>query len=121
MKLRTIIGRSEQEPVDDAQAKRLRELRVEAARRNSRWTELKESALVPRPPGFLVDAESDEVFRESRGAVYVPGEIRSSFAERTELYFVVRDGDVLEFLERDPRTWSQIVERQARRKLRAAT
>jgi hypothetical protein len=50
MKLTTRIGRGTPQPADDRPAKLLREARIEHARRNPRWHELDEAALVPRPP-----------------------------------------------------------------------
>jgi hypothetical protein len=95
----------------------LREARVVAARRNPYWTELREAELVERPPAYLVDSESDRVFSRYRGPVFERGQERPSLQEQVGLSFYVTADNELVFLEPVPgtATWSQIVERQARR------
>jgi hypothetical protein len=120
VKLSTIIGRSEPQPADDEQVTQLREARIGHARGNPRWHELEEVALVRRPPGYLVDADSDAVYKAWRGTIYARGEVRSSFASETELWwFVAQHSGEIVFLERLPGTWSDVVAKRAKRQARA--
>ena len=69
-----------------------------------------------RPPRYLVDAESDELFTLYRGQIFTAGRAVPSFNENVPLVFYVRDDDELVFIEQaHPRTWSEVVARQARR------
>lgn len=68
--------------------------------------------------GFLVHSETDAVYRPWRGAVYGTGQVKSSFAGETELWFyVAHDSGELRFLEQLAGCWSQHVERRARRRV----
>ena len=100
---------SEERPDEAA----IRDARVAVARRNSKWTEIEESALVGRGR-VLVHADSDEVFKLYRGVVFATGST-TVIPDYTALYFYVRDNGELTFLELEPGTWSEHVERQARR------
>ena len=116
MKFGTTLRRSKSAHIDDDQAQRLRELRIEAARRNTYWTEVAETDFVRRGRLF-VHAESDELFKPYRGAIFAKDAGRPTFNETVPLAFYVRDGELV-FLERVARTWSEIVERRERRKHR---
>ena len=83
----------------------LLERRLQLARHNSKWTELEAVDLVERGP-FLVAASDD--------AVYVRFRADPDHNETVPLYFTVTDGRV-SLYERQPWTWSEHVERQARR------
>jgi hypothetical protein len=113
MRLPTIIGRSAE---SDAGMDELRAARVEIARRN--WTEIDPAErLRPRGMGWLVDSESDYIFVLRRGTTFEPGRANLLSGEGFALWFFVdRDGDVV-VLERvvSPSTWSEVVERRARR------
>jgi hypothetical protein len=100
----------------------VREARVEVARRQHRWTELEQTALLHRRPHFLVHAPDDAIFTIRRGVVFEPGSATVGYVpEGAELHYFVdhRSGEIV-FLERRPGTWSAIVERKARRAARAA-
>ena len=117
MRRSTIIGR-EAPPVDELAAKleAVYAQRVEAARHNRRWTERAVTEFVRRGKWF-VDAASDELYATRRGQIFEPAGPRIIFdAELALSWFVDRAGDVI-VLERStrPRTWSEIVERKARR------
>jgi hypothetical protein len=102
---------SDERPTED----KIRARRVEVARRNSAWTELTETALVPRGR-WLVDADSDELYSLHRGTVFSKGAI--AFDADVELaFFVDRDGEVV-LLEPAGRTWSSVVEKKAKRATR---
>jgi hypothetical protein len=70
-------------------------------------------------PAYLVDSDTDAVYKPWRGAVYAPGEVKGSFAEYTELHFYVSRAGELVFLERVPGSWTEHVERRERRRARA--
>jgi hypothetical protein len=104
---------------DEVAAKRaelVREKRIEHARATRDWVEHREEEFVRRPPGFLVHADSDQVFTVYRGTVFEPRGARIVFGHVPEMHwFIDRAGEIV-FLERtSPRTWSEHVERQARR------
>lgn len=66
---------------------------------------------------WFVDAASDELFSARRGQIFEPAGGKILFDHELELqFFVDRGGEVI-VLERStrPRTWSEIVERKARR------
>jgi hypothetical protein len=73
--------------------------------------------LVPRPPAYLVHAETDRLFTRYRGPIFVRGQEKPSFQEQVALSFYVTADNELVFLEpsTNPATWSEVVERQARR------
>jgi hypothetical protein len=98
----------------EAWARQVREARIEAARRNDRWTEIEAVDLVPRGRGLLVSATTDAVFKAYAGTVFQSGSV-SMVSELAPLYFAVR-GEELEFFEREPGTWSERVARQAARR-----
>ena len=100
---------SEDRPDDAA----IRERRAEVARRNSDWTEVRETDLVPRAR-YLVHAETDGLFTRHRGIVFQTGSAHL-IADRFPMFFYVdRDGELV-FLQRAPGTWSEIVAKRARR------
>ena len=115
MRLGTILR---QPHLDDDDAQRVREARIEAARRNSYWREVVESELVRRGP-YLVHSESDEVFTPYRGAVWgTPSSIRPEFMDMQELLFYVSAGGLVVFLEASRQSWSEVVAERSRRKAR---
>jgi hypothetical protein len=70
---------------------RLREARVAHARRNARWCELEESRLVPRSPGYFVDAETDLTYKRWTGGrlCHRRGQLRVCRIQPSQVYFVV--------------------------------
>lgn len=70
----TTLGWSEEIPRDEF-AVQIREKRLEAARRQSGWTELEEVDLVPRDRGLLVSAITDEVFKPYAGVVFATSSV----------------------------------------------
>jgi hypothetical protein len=120
MSLRTILRFSdaaEGEALHEAREQEVRRARLELARRQSAWTEIPETRLVRRGR-YLVDAETDFVYVLRRGLVFEPGRAAVGYvADQTPMtYFVDQAGEIV-FLEQPgaPRTWSEIVERKARR------
>lgn len=89
--------------------------RLEVVRKNHRWTELEETALVRRGP-YLVHADTDEMFAIRRGVVFEPGRAVVGYVpEGADLsYFVDQAGEIV-FLDRQRGTWSDIVAKRARR------
>ena len=113
--MRTMF-RSSVDELPDAAA--IRERRVEVARRNTRWTELRETGLVRRGR-WLVHAETDELFKVCRGTIFLTGEAVIAFNDQVEMHFYVdRDGDIV-FLQRDRGTWSDVVAKRAKRRAAA--
>jgi hypothetical protein len=107
---------SDPQPVDPEQ---LRAARLEAARRTPEWEELEETALVRRAP-FLVHAADDSLWTPFRAPTFEAGSARVVANDRVPLgYYLTPDGDI-QFVEKVAGTWSQVVERQAR-KSRAAS
>ena len=104
---------SEERPREDA----IRAARVEVARRNSKWTEVEESALVSRGR-LLVHADDDTVYKPYRGVVFATGST-TVIPDYTALHFYVRDGE-LTFLELEPGTWSEHIAKQAEKERRRA-
>jgi hypothetical protein len=90
-------------------------IRVQAARRCDKWTELDPVDLVERGR-FLVHAASGEVFTAYAGAVW--NGPRLEFGDQSPLFFTVDNGRVRLF-EKYPRTWSEIIAAQARSARRA--
>jgi hypothetical protein len=110
-----IVGRRrEQDP-----AEIVRSARIEAARRNPLWTEIEEVDLVRRPPGYLVSASTDEVFRPYRGLVFAAWSAEMVSGSAALHFYVDAAGDCI-FLERFSETWSELVERRVRRSLARA-
>ena len=105
---------SEERPREDA----IREARVAVARRNSKWTEVEESALVSRGR-VLVHADDDTVYTPYRGVVFATGST-TVIPDYTALHFYVRDNGELTFLELEPGTWSEHVAKQAAKEWRRA-
>ena len=99
---------------------RLRPARLEAARRNSQWTELDEVDLVPRGPrdAWLVSAANDAVYERYRGVAFAPGSV-NIISDRPPLFFSVVDGRFA-FYERLPFTWTAHLEKRAARELAKA-
>jgi hypothetical protein len=106
---------SDPQPVDREQ---LQAARLEAARRTPKWEEVEKTMFVPRAR-WLVRADDDTLWTPFR-AVFEAGSARIAANDQVPLaYFITREGD-LRFVEKFGGTWSQIVERQAR-KSRAAS
>lgn len=85
----------------------LRQLRLEVARRQAHWTELQETALVARGP-FLVHADSDRLYRRTRGSVFEPSSARILTPQLEHAYYVDQADEVV-FVEAstNPSTWSE--------------
>lgn len=110
----TMEGNPEHE-LAEKRAEHLRAARLDAVRRNRRWTELAETSLVRRGP-FLVSAETDEMFMLRRGVIFEPGKASIGYvSEDTELHYYVDQAGEIVFLERQPGTWSEVFEKRARR------
>ena len=126
MTLRTMLGFSDSHLIEDTttDAKRtaivdeIRQARLVAARRNSKWTEI-EDDLVPRARGLFVSAATDRVYTLVRGIVYAPGSA-SVVADRAPLYYTVSEDGELAFYERRTETWTEQLERKAERERRRA-
>ena len=97
----------------------IREARVEVARRNHDWTELRETDLVRRAR-YLVHAETDELFKLHRGVVFQTGS-STLIADRFPMFWYVDREGGLVFLSRVAGTWSEVVAKRARRQVGAAT
>lgn len=110
-----MLGRREPEstPADE-----IRRLRVEAARRNSKWKEIEPPI---RRGRWLVDAASDELHTLHRGVIWHRAQIEFG-ADQPLRFFVDAAGHVI-VLDRvlSPRTWSEFYERQTRRRAGAGT
>jgi hypothetical protein len=96
-------------------AARARATNVEAARRNTHWTEIVDD-LVQRPFGYLVSAATDKVYLRHRGSVFGPGG-GIAFDEMRPLVFVVRGDNFVVVLEEQPESWTELYERRERRRL----
>lgn len=105
---------------DNARAdheRRVRQARLELARRQQTWTEIPETRLVSRGR-FLVDAETDLVYMRRRGVVFEPGRSTIGYVpEGAAMSFYVDTGDNIVFVEHPGglETWSELMERKARR------
>ena len=111
--LASIRSSSVPQPVDHEQ---LRAARLGAARANAYWQEIEFTLLVRRGP-FLVRADDDSLWTLHRGNIWNPSAADVVFNDRIQMWFTVdAAGDVV-FLEKinAPATWSEVVERQARR------
>lgn len=130
MSLRTTLGLSRESSLEEGEphevlerkrrvyAERVRPARLQAARRNAKWTEI-ENDLVPRARGWLVSASTDAIYTPTRGIVFAPHSV-NVIADQADLAFYVdRDGELV-FLERLPFTWSEHVERREQRRLARA-
>jgi hypothetical protein len=115
MRLPTIIGRSAEH---DATLDELRAARITAARGCQAWTEI-DGPLVARGP-WWVHPDSDRLFTQYRGVAFATGSV-SLVADRAELVFTVH-GDELSLYERvfSPASWTEHVERQAKRQQQRA-
>lgn len=113
MRFATRIG-APSERRANARADQIRVARIEAARRNTKWTEI-DGPLIRRGP-WWVDVESDRLFTLYRGPVFETGCASIAFADAAPLVFTV-DGDTLTLFEpvTSPPSWSEVVERRARR------
>lgn len=111
MRLRLTGPPPTREAVDVA---KLRQARLEAA--NRYWPEIAEP--VERHRGWLIDVESDRVFRRKPGIVFWRD---SATAEvlGVDCFFVDRDGDVVP-LERvaSVETWSEFVAQREEQRLK---
>jgi hypothetical protein len=103
------------DPQRDEWAGQVRKARLEVARGRNNWEEIPETRLVRRGR-FLVDGETDLTYTLRRGVVFEPG--RASIGYVTDqmpmTYFVTERGEI-QFLEPGPCTWTEMVERKARR------
>jgi hypothetical protein len=112
-----VLGGFSFEGATDAQREaheaKVRAARIEYARRNGRWTEI-ENDLVPRGR-MHVSASTDRVYMPYLGTIFQTGSA-TAVSDRAELYFTVDDGGELAFYERQREKWSELVERQARRR-----
>jgi hypothetical protein len=96
---------------------RLRPARLEAARRNAKWSEIADD-LVSRGHGLFVSADTDHVYAPVRGVVFETASV-AIIADQAPLYFTVAADGGLAFYERRPQTWSEMVARRTRRRARA--
>lgn len=95
---------------------KVREARVAIARKVEAWTELEESALVKRGR-WWVHADTDELFVDFLGTVWVAGRA-DVVSDRSPLYFcVLADGVGLAFFERvkNPPTYTAFLEHRDRK------
>jgi hypothetical protein len=99
------------QPVD-LDAERIRRGRIETARKAQNFEEIDRADLVPRGPGWLVSAESDQIYTPHKGTVFANGSA-ALLADRVALWFYLDDDGDIRFLERLGETWSNIVARQA--------
>ena len=106
----------ELDPARAEHERRVRERRLELARRQPKWTEVPESRLVRRGR-YLVDAETDLVYVVRLGHVFEPGSATVGYVtpDTALTYYVDAVGSVVFLKHLGPRTWSEIVERKARR------
>ena len=123
MTLRTMLGFSDAHLIEGttdgeraAHEEQVRQARLVAARRNSKWTEI-EDDFVSRGRGLFVSAASDHVYAAVRGIVFATASV-TIIADQSPLYFVVGDNGELAFYERQPRTWTEMLERKAERERR---
>jgi hypothetical protein len=108
-------------PAEVAEKKRraheeeLRPARLEVARRNSRWTEIEADFVARGRNGYwLVSVSSDHVYTRACGEVFQSGSV-AAVSDFAPLFFTVdADGD-LTFYEREPWTWTEHLEQQAKR------
>ena len=108
----------EPDPARAEHDRQVRGARLANARRQSGWTEIPQTRLVPRGRGLLVDAETDFVWVVRRGHVWEPHKATIGFVpDDAALTFYVDQHDEIVFLEQPsgPSTWSEIVARRARR------
>jgi hypothetical protein len=91
----------------------VRKARVQAARDCPSWTEIAPAArLCPRGPSkfnWVVDSDSNRIFRPYPAAVF-HSKSANLVADRTELTFIVKDGEVIAYEPvRNPATWSDVI------------
>jgi hypothetical protein len=98
---------------DKPDEQQLREARFEAARRMPLWQEARATDFVRRGP-WLVHDDSDQLCSFYRGLVFA-SHSAAVVSDHAELLWYLDANDNLVFVEREPGTWSQVVERQARR------
>jgi hypothetical protein len=94
-------------------ASKLNEARLQAARRNTEWTELDPVDLVPRPHGVLVAATTDWAYRRHRGDHWETGTAAPIAAHASLYFYEDHDSGAPVFVERMAETWSQQVARTA--------
>jgi len=99
-------------PKADVLADELSAARIAAARRNPVWAEIPND-LVARGRGWFVSAESDRIYAPYRGTAFATGSA-TAISDRAQLFFTV-DGDEIALYERQPGTWSDLLEKRARR------
>ena len=95
----------------------LRPARLDAARRNPKWTEV-EDDFVSRGRWF-VSASTDHIYMPARGVVFAAYSV-TVIADQAELSFFVDDDGDLRFFERVPGTWTEHLEKRAARELAKA-
>ena len=124
MRLGELIRGRDTEPshaLDPAHAeheRRVREARIEAARRDPNWTEVSPATRLVARGRYLVDADTDAVFAVRRGPVFERGSATVRYTPpNTVLTYTVNQADEIVFLDTPfgTRTWSEIVARKARR------
>jgi hypothetical protein len=91
----------------------IRNGRLEVAPRCKAWTEI-EDDLVPRGRGLFVSAGTDHVYAPVRGVVFATASV-AIIADQAPYFFTVSPEGELRFYERHRQTWSELVERKARR------
>ena len=99
--------------------RQVRQARLELARRETHWTEIAPAERLVRRGPLFVDSETDLVWVVRRGHIWEPGRASVGYLpDNTPMtYFVDQLGEVV-FLEAPggmPRTWSEVVARQAAR------
>jgi hypothetical protein len=104
------------DPQREEWAGQVRKARLEVARGQKNWEEIPETRLVQRGR-YLVDAETDLVYVRRRGVVFETGNATVGYVvPGTPMTYTVNEADEVVFLELgSSRTWSEIVERKARR------
>jgi hypothetical protein len=96
-------------------AEQVRRARLEVARLTSHWTEIEDDLVRRGHRGrFLVSASSDEIYTTYAGVVFEPGKA-TAVSDRAQLHWYQDANGRLVFLEKQPRTWSELVARRARR------
>lgn len=117
----TLVGQGTPDEIAAKEAALLREKRIEHARAMRKWVEHRAEDFVRRPPAYLIDADSDEVFTVFLGAIFDPGTAYIAFNESIEMHWFVDHAGEIVFLQRTtPRTWSEFAERRAQRELAKA-
>lgn len=93
----------------------VRQWRIDFARNNAAWEEITPAErLVPRLRDWLVDAETDLIWRVKGGEVFARGSAQSLTPALHLTFYVDRSAGVV-FIERvGNQTWSEFYERRER-------